>query len=82
MVTRQTRQAGELNRSAAALSPKKRVRLPAERPGEIRCFIVGTMPVNYYCTDLSKSIYGDCRAPRPAPPPNQRMNPTSLFYNQ
>jgi hypothetical protein len=42
------------DRSAAALSPKKRGRLPAERPGGIRRFIVGAMPFNDNCTELAK----------------------------
>ena len=66
--------------SAAALSPKKRGRLPAERPGGIRCFVVGAMHFNNHCTGLSKIVNGNCRAARPAPPPNKRMNPTLLFF--
>jgi hypothetical protein len=72
--------AGELDRSAAVLSPKKRGRLPAERPGGIRCFVVGAMHFNNHCTGLSTIVNGNCRAARPAPPPNKRMNPTLLFF--
>ena len=72
--------AGEAERSAAALSPKKRGRLPAERPGGIRCFVVGAMHFNNHCTGLSTIVNGNCRAARPAPPPNKRMNPTLLFF--
>jgi len=78
--SRQTCQAGYANRSAAALSPKKRGRLPAERPGGIRCFVVGAMHFNNHCTGLSTIVNGNCRAARPAPPPNKRMNPTLLFF--
>jgi len=74
------RNAAEPDRSAAALSPKKRGRLPAERPAGIRCFVVGAMPFDHHCTELAKIVDGDCRAARPAPPPNKRMNPTLLFF--
>jgi hypothetical protein len=59
--------------------PKSGGGFPAERPGGIRCFVVGTMPLNYHCIELSKPINGDCRAARPAPPPNKRMNPPRYF---
>jgi len=66
--------------SAAALSPKKRGGLAAERRGGIRCFVVGAMHFNNHYTGLSTIVNGDCRAARPAPPPNKRMNPTLLFF--
>jgi hypothetical protein len=71
--------AAQLSHSAAALSPKQRGRLAAERPGGIRQLVVGSRPVHYYCTALSKIVNGDGRAARPAPPPNRRMNPPRYF---
>jgi len=40
------------------------------------------MPLHYHRTQLSTIVNGDCRAARPASPPNQRMNPTLPFLNQ
>jgi len=62
--------------------PKKRERLPAERRGGIRFIVVGAMPLHYHRTKLSIIVSGDCRAARPASPPNQRMNPTLLLLNR
>ena len=45
--------------------------------GGIRCFVVGAMPLNYHCIELSKIVNGDCRAARPAPPPNAWRNTQS-----
>jgi len=80
MIVEDYRRCSSRSRSAAALSPKKRGRLPAERPGGIRCFVVGAMHFNNHCTGLSTIVNGNCRAARPAPPPNKRMNPTLLFF--
>ena len=74
--------AAQPNRSAAALSPKKRGRLPAERHGGIHCLGVGSAPFNDICSELAKIIGGVCRAARPAQPPNQRMNLSLLWYNR
>jgi len=54
----------------------------AERRGGIRFVVVGAMPLHYHRTKLSTIVNSDCRAARPASPPNQRMNPTLLFLNQ
>jgi len=40
------------------------------------------MPLHYHRTKLSTIVNGDCRAAKPASPPNQRMNPTLLFLNR
>jgi len=50
--------------------------------GGIRFIAVGAMPLPYHRTKLSTIVNGDCRAARPASPPNQRMNPTLLFLNR
>jgi len=47
-----------------------------------KSFVGGAMPLHYHRTKLSTIVNGDCRAARPASPPNQRMNPTLLFLNR